>query len=625
VARAHNVVTLPSHANLLAGRLPHEHGIRDNSGFRFPAKLPTLATLLRREGYRTGAFVSAFVLDSRFGLDRGFDVYDDTLPGGAGRGAFAIPERPASETLAAALRWLDAAEDAPSFLFLHLYEPHAPYEPPEPFATRFRDRPYLGEVAAVDAALAPLLERLRADPQESVVVLTSDHGEGLGDHGEATHGVFAYEEALRVPLVIHAPGLLEPAVVEQPVRHVDVLPTLLQLLGVEAPAELSGRSLLPLAVGRVVPPGDTYFEALSPSLERGWAPLRGVVSRELKYVDLPLPELYDLERDPGEERNLAAERPQDLERLASRLGTYGSARAGERLDEDAESVERLRALGYAATGEGAASTRRVWGPDDDPKRLIRLERREAEILRLVGDGEYQAARALCLESLAERPDMSLTWTQLLSIERALGRLDAAAEAGRRALALRPDDPATAALLAGTLIDAGRAEAARELLSPYLAGDPDADLLNAEGMALARLGRDAEALAAFERARRADPGGALALVNAGTLHLMRGDSEAAARAFEEAVAADPAAAGAHNGLGVIAAGAGRREEAVGHWRRAVEADPGDYRTLFNLGATLLQLGRSAEARPVLEAYLRRAPDETEAEDVARVRAWLSRLE
>ncbi|MGE0454561.1 MAG: sulfatase-like hydrolase/transferase [Vicinamibacteria bacterium] len=624
-ARAHNVVTLPSHASLLSGRLSFEHGVRDNSGFRFPAELPTLATLLQARGYRTGAFVSAFVLDSRFGLDRGFDVYDDRLGGGEAHAAFAMPERRGPDAVAAALRWLDAADDTPSFLFLHLYEPHAPYDPPEPFASRFAADPYQGEIATTDAALEPLLRPLldgrRRRP--AVVVVTSDHGEGRGDHGEQTHGVFAYDSTLRVPLVLWSEGRLAPRVVEQPVRLVDVAPTLLDLLGLPALAETPGRSLLPLAVGRSLPPADTYFEALSASLDRGWAPLHGVVSDPLKYVDLPLPELYDLAADPHETVNLVSRRPLARESLTARLARFRATDPGpgRRTREDASTLERLRALGYV-TG-GGARPRESYGPDDDPKQLIAVERREAEILRLVRGGELAAARALCLQSLAERPDMSLTWTQLASIERAAGDLAAAAAAARKALALRPLDPATASILAGSLVEAGRAAEARKVLAPFLeASRPDPDLLIVDGMALARLGRPEQALAAFERVLSLDPGNARALVNAGTVHLMGGATARAAEAFRDALALDPTAAAAHNGLGVLAARAGRTGEAVAHWKRAVELDPRDYQGLFNLGATLRQLGRTAEARPYLEAYLRVAPPGLEARDLARVRAWLS---
>jgi arylsulfatase A-like enzyme/tetratricopeptide (TPR) repeat protein len=618
-ARAHNVVTLPSHANLLSGRLPRAHGVRDNSGFRFPKDVPTLATILDAQGYRTAAFVSAFVLDARFGLDRGFDVYDDAVGGAQGREAFEVPERSATETVAAAVRWLEAGSE-PAFLFVHIYEPHAPYEPPEPYRSRFRGSPYRGEVAAADAALAPLLQRLLEgqESRETLVVLTSDHGEGLGEHGEATHGVFAYESTLHVPLLLYAPGLLEPRTVDNAVRHIDVLPTVLDLLGIEPDSPLDGRSLVPLALGRELRGADTPFEALSAALDRGWAPLHGIVAGSLKYIDLPIPELYDLERDPAELTNLAEQRPKDLERLrALVLPSLTDGGELERVPEDSETLDRLRALGYMSAN---GSVERRYGSRDDPKQLIDLERREAQILRRFRAGDYDAARTLCLQSLKERPDMSLTWTQLATIERARGQLDAAVDAGRRALELRPLDTATAGLLGGTLVEAGQPEEARRVLAPFLAsGDPD--ILNAEGMAWARLGQSDKALAVFESARRADPRNTMALVNAATIYLMTGKRSDAERAFRAALEIDPRAARAHNGLGVIAAQTGQPERAIEHWKQAVALDPRDYRGLFNLGATLRSVGREGEARPFLEAYLRAAPDMLEQRDRAHVQHWL----
>ena len=302
-AHAHNVTTLASHANIFSGRHPTEHGVRDNAGFRFPAGTETLATLLKARGYRTGAFVSAFPLDSRFGLARGFDVYDDRFVDAQARPVFLEQERPGAATVALARKWIDAAGDARWLCFVHLYEPHAPYQPPGTLAEGFREQPYDGEVAAADEALRPLLEPLLQAGRNgrTLVVLTSDHGESLGEHGEATHGIFAYEATLRVPLILYQPRILRPRVVSTPAGHVDLLPTILDALSLPSPEGLAGRSLLEAAAGRSSEGASvTYFEALSGQLNRGWAPLHGVIHDRTKYVELPIPEVYDLAGDPGE-------------------------------------------------------------------------------------------------------------------------------------------------------------------------------------------------------------------------------------------------------------------------------------------------------------------------------------
>jgi choline-sulfatase len=269
-ATAQTVVTLPSHANILSGRYPFRHGVRENSGFRFPGDVDTLATLLKARGYRTGAFVSAFPLDVRFGLARGFDVYDDRYGKGAERLAFREPERPGTATVAAAVAWINQQSNpqsairnpqSPWFAWVHVYEPHFPYAPPEPFATRYREAPYLGEVSAADAALAPLLSPIveQGAAARTLVVVTGDHGEALGDHGELTHGLFAYDATLRVPLIVYQPRLFSSRVVGDLVRHVDILPTVLDAVGVAPPQGLDGESLLPAAETGKQATAPSYF------------------------------------------------------------------------------------------------------------------------------------------------------------------------------------------------------------------------------------------------------------------------------------------------------------------------------------------------------------------------------
>jgi arylsulfatase A-like enzyme/Flp pilus assembly protein TadD len=627
-AHAHNVITFPSHANMLSGRLPLEHGVRDNSGFRFPAGDPTLATLLKAAGWRTGAFVSAFPLDSRFGLDVGFEVYDDRLGGNetGNQRAFVMAERKGPATVALARRWIDGLGTAKWLGFVHLYEPHFPYEPPPPFDERFRADPYHGEVSAVDATLEPLLRPIleRGAAAQTLVVLTSDHGESLGEHGESTHGIFAYEATLRVPLILWAPSILPAGrVITTPVQHVDLLPTILDALGQARPDGLRGRSLLPLVAGTSREERPAYFEALSSSLNQGWAPLRGTIRDGLKYIDLPLPELYDLNGDPREEKNLLATRPEAAESLRGLLARFRSDdRGSTRTKEDAATIEKLRALGYVGTSAVAQKERHT--EEDDPKRLIDVDARNRKVIDLFRAGRVDEAIALCRENIARRPNMPLAYMHLAYLERTRGDLGAAAVAAKKAFDLKPLDGEAANLYAVYLTEAGRAREALAFLDPLLeAVKPDLDLLTARGMALASLGQEHEALAAFSRAREVDPTNAMVLVNAGTVYLQRGDRVRARQAFEAALEMDPGLSRAENSLGVLASLEGRPDEAVARWRRAVELNPADYQTLFNLGFTLRKQGREMEARPYLEAYLRIAPLALEGRDIARVRTWLGR--
>jgi arylsulfatase A-like enzyme/Flp pilus assembly protein TadD len=614
-------MTLPSHANILSGRYPLDHGVRDNSGFRFPKEKETLATILKARGYRTGAFVSAFPLDSRFGLGRGFDVYDDHLGDSETSPAFHMEERRGPLTVAAAVRWLGAGE-GPSFCWVHLYEPHAPYEPPEPWASRFREDLYQGEVAAADAALQPLLEPiLKAGAKgRTLVVLTADHGESLGEHGEKTHGTFAYEPTLRVPLILYAPGLLSPRVAGEAVRHVDILPTILDALGLPPPPGLPGRSRLEAEAGRAPASESCYFEALSAAATRGWAPLQGVIRDGMKYIELPIPELYDLGHDPREEHNLAGSQAETRERMHALLAEMRAGdRGAEPTEESAEVRERLRSLGYTA-GSGPEKGRR-YTEEDDPKRLIALSTALDEVIQLYHAGQLARARSLCEDIVRRRP-MPYALLQLAFLEREGGDLKGAVEAAGRALDLSPRSVDAAALLGAYLNESGHPRETVERLSPYAAvSQPDVDVLFALGAALAQVGRRGEALSTFERARTVDPSSAMALVNIGTVHLLEHDYPGARQAFESALTLEPRLSRAYNSLGVVEVQTGHPEQAIASWKKAVELNPEEYDTLFNLGDLLVREGRGSEGRSYFEAFVKRAPPALYARDLARVRGWL----
>ncbi len=624
-AHAHNVVTLPSHANILSGRYPLDHGVRDNSGYRFPEGGETLATLLKANGYRTGAFVSAFPLDSRFGLSRGFDVYEDSFADSTPRPAFLVQERPARQTVELAVAWIAAKDDRPWFCWVHLYEPHAPYDPPDPFASRFLDEPYHGEVAAVDSALAPLLDPIlrSGDEGRTLVVLTSDHGESLGEHGERTHGIFAYEATLKVPLLIYQPRLFPPRVVSEPARHVDLLPTILDALSIPGPEGIPGRSLLALAAGEtegVDEDATIYFEALSGSLNRGWAPLQGVAHDGLKYIDLPSPEIYDLRQDPGETQNLIKKWPrEDLDDLLAEF--RASDRGFDRNDEDAETRERLRSLGYVSGA--AVSGRPNATEEDDPKRLIAIDAMLHDVVDLYGEGDLAGSLAKCRELVKLRPEMQVSWLHLAHLERDSGNLPEAVSALEKAFALNPKDIETLSLLGAYLTQAGRAREAVDLLEPYTQrAEPDTRVLTSAGLALARLKRFKDSFAVFAKARQQDPSSASLWVETGTVLVMAGDPEGARQAFQSALSMQPNVPRAHLSLGVLALENGRPDEAAEHWRRAVALDPKEYGNLLGLGLSQWRSGRPTLARPYLEFFAASAPRDLYASEIERVRSWLA---
>lgn len=619
-AHAHNVVTLPSHANILTGLYPFQHGIRDNLGFRLPAHLPTAATLLREAGFATAAFVGAFPLDSRFGLDRGFDVYDDEVPEGSHPTEIVPAERRGDEVVERARRWWRRRDGERRFLWVHLFDPHAPYAPPEPWAARFANDPYLGEVAATDAFLAPLLEPFLDGAEPStLILLTSDHGEALGDHGELTHGLFAYEATLRVPLVLWHPGI-EPGRSAEPARHVDLLPTLLEAAGLSAPAALPGRSLLrPLAaVGEAGPPV-SYFEALTAALDRGWAPLRGVVADGYKLIDLPVAELYDLRQDPGERRNLFDQEPTRARTLAARLPAESAWPPG-RGPVDEETAAALRALGYLG---GGASAKKQYTAADDPKNLVELDQRMHRVVDLYSRDQLAAAAAEAKAVVEARPDMGIAyyyWAQTLLQQSALEEAIAVMQRARQR------GVATAALtrqLALSLSQVGRAREAVELVRP-LARDGDPDALNALGVVLSEAGSHEEARAVLQRVFDRDPRNALAHEHLALVALrLRQWSEAGDQA-RRALALNEGLTLSWNYLGTALYNLGSVPQALEAWDRALALEPGNLDVLYNVAVVAAEAGDRDRARRALRAFIELAPPERFGADIERARGLLRQL-
>jgi Tfp pilus assembly protein PilF len=424
-----------------------------------------------------------------------------------------------------------------------------------------------------------------------------------------------------VPLILFAPRLMAARVVDDEVGHVDVLPTVLDALGAPRPAGLPGRSLLALASGRSAPTAPTYFEALSGQTTRGWAPLRGVTSGGWKYVDLPLPELYDLGADPREERNLAASRPAERERLRAALSAFRSEDRGPaRGREDPEVRDKLRALGYVSA---AAPVGKRYTEDDDPKRLIDLDAAIETVIARHRAGDVEGALALCEEVVNRRPDMPAALIQLALLRRKAGLLGPAVAALRRAVAVSPEDEGTASLLGSYLNEAGQAAETERLLAPY-GNRPDAalDTLVARGAALAQLGRTREARASFDRAVAADPSRALTLVQRATVEMMAHDDAGARADLEAAVARDDRLALAHHTLGLLAARRGDEAEAERRFRRALALDEGNYDAMLNLGSLLARRGRRSEAQPLLARFVEGAPASVYAREIAQARSWIS---
>ena len=623
-AHAHAVVTLPSHASILTGLLPFEHGIRDNSGFRLTPETPTLATWLKAEGFATGAFVSAFVLDARFGLDVGFDIYDDSFGQSRGPIEFSMAERAATDTVAAATEWIRGRHGR-WFAWVHLFDPHAPYRPPPPFDREFAARPYDGEVAYTDRALAPLLRFVAEGEHPTLVVVTSDHGEALGDHGEVTHGLFAYESTLRVPLILAQRGAgsrsssARAVVRSRPAAHVDIVPTILGALQMDELPGLPGRDLLQTSrTGQGDDERTLYFEALSASLDRGWAPLRGLLAGREKYIDLPLPERYDLATDPAEEHNLIGQSEERRRTLQARLDAFGAPAPSARLVESRDARARLQALGYFS---GQAVPKVQYSEQDDPKRLIEVDQLIHRGIDLYERGRAREALEVYRQILSRRPGMSVVQSHLAFIYWRLGEIQAAVDTLVEAIEDEAQDDSLRAQLGIYLAESGSAPEAIALLEGGAAPDPlDIDILNALGIACARAGQVERALSVFGRVLELDAANAIALQNMGSTELTRGNLDAAREAFETALRTDARLPQAHTGLGVVARKQGRRAEAIEHWKRAIDLDASQYDALYNLVTVLVEGGDVSAAHPYLEQFVHTAPASLYAEEIRQ----LSRL-
>jgi arylsulfatase A-like enzyme/Tfp pilus assembly protein PilF len=619
-AHAHAVMTLPSHASILTGRYPFEHGARDNAGYRVDDSVRTLAESARERGLATGAFVGAFPLDRQFGLARGFDVYDDVAGETAGSADFLFTERRAPEVVEAATKWIEGQQN-PWLAWVHLFDPHSPYAAPAPFGSQYAGDPYAGEVAYTDHALGPLLELARRSSRPTTIIVTADHGEGLGEHGETTHGVFAYESTLRVPLIVAQVGAgigAHGAVVDTPVQHVDVVPTVAELCGLSIPGDLPGRSLLASVLD---PRADriSYFEAMTAMLKRGWAPLRGVIVGREKYIDLPLEELYDLAADPRETGNRFASAQERARQLAAHLKTMNATLPGEQVDENAEARARLQSLGYLS---GSAARKQQYTEDDDPKRLIDVDRLMLDGIELHRQGRGGDAADAYRRVIARRPDMELAYRRLAYIQWEMGNIDDAMATLRETLARNGPDVDVEIRLGTYLAEAGRAAEAIPMLERALKAEPDnADGANALGIAYAHIGRLHDARTLFERILARDPRNGYALENLATIHMQQGDLASARAAFEKSVQLSPRSSSAHAGLGAVASQEGRPDAAIDHWRTAVTLDPRNYDALYNLATGLIRANRGGEARPYVEQFVRTAPSAFYARDIQQLQAWL----
>ena len=568
-------ITLPAHASLFTSRLPPECGIHVNGEIGLAPHVPVLAEILHDRGYRTGAFVSASVLNGLFGLDRGFDLYDDDLSRAGGGPDEAIQERRADAVVDAALRWLDTADAAPFFCWVHLFDPHFPYEPPATYLAP-EVHPYDGEIAFMDRQIGRLVDWLdaRALRAKTLIVVAGDHGESLGEHGEATHGFLVYDATLRVPLMFSWPDVLPAGRrIEGPASLVDVMPTVLEMLGVAVPQDASGRSLQPRFTGGPPAEAACYGEAGTGRHQFGWAEVRCLTTQRWKYIRAPAPELYDRRQDPRELNDIAATRPQVVAQLDEALRDMEQRmqRGAGQAVELPESVRRqIESLGYVGGARAADAT----DAPRSPREMMPVFDRYCQARGMILDGDVHDGIALMAQVASATPESVIVQCELSTACSQVGQFDKALAAAEAARALAPSSP---------------------------------DVFYALGVAAAGRGAFDEAEAHFRLAVELRPSFAFARNNLGLSLVELGRPKEAIEHYQAVLRTDPRRAATHYNLALAWIRLGDHPQAIGALERCERLEPDNIKVLYQLGRLLLREARYEDAVNRFRHGMSLAPD------------------
>lgn len=619
-AYAHAPQTLPSHVSMFTGHLPFEHKVRDNLGFSLATGTPTMALMFQQAGYKTGAFVSAYVLRPETGIAAGFDLYDAKFPPAAADRSIAQVQRPGPQTLAAAEAWLKTLTSDRFFLFLHLYEPHKPYRAPD----RFGDlAPYDGEVAYADEIVGTLFARLKEHGfyDRATIVVLADHGEGLGDHIEEEHGLFLYDEVIRVPWIMRLPGAHSAGRrVKDPVQHIDLLPTLAALSGLTPPPGLRGRDLSVALFNRgSLTPQGIYAEALYPRYHFGWSELLSLTDDRYRYIKAPREELYDLERDPGERTNIAGERQPAVAALRSGLEAMVTGR-----DIDApssvsdEDRQRLAALGYVGTQSPAAISRTDARPD--PKDKAPLLRSYRAAVEAIGDGRLEEGSRMLRSILDEDPAMTDVWSQYAAALGRLGRFDEAFRAYAQMIKLQPEEASGPLGAASMLLNMNRLDEASAHAELAIASAPSQAH---QALALIEVARrhDAEALRQADLAAAAEPGLPMPAFIQGTIAYNNGQYDQALPSLLEArqgyAQRSTQPRDLYFMIGDALARLERYQEAEPYLKEEIRLYSGNVRARAGLAMLYQAMGRTSEAESTLDTLVRDVPSRDASDTAARV--------
>ncbi len=607
-------ITLPSHSSIMTGLYPVQHGVQNNGNFFLDKDVVTLAEVMKEHGYMTGACIGSFVLDSVFGLDQGFDFYNDNFNPGKKRRYFLYNERNAGEVNKVAIQWLERQEDNKFFLWIHYFDPHSPYFPPFPYNLNYRNRLYDGEIAYVDTCLGELFNRMNEMEltDKTLIILVADHGEGLGDHNELTHAVFIYDSTIHVPLIINYPGLKEKGrTVSAMVSTIDIMPTVLDILGFKPINGLAGKSILPLIYGKARDIHTQILcESLCPKLNFGWSSLHGVRTPEWKFIQAPVPELYHLSEDPGEGKNLLQQGRGDHVRWKSTLETLKQKyppfiKTSSSTQIDPETEQRLRSLGYVWTRPRDEAAKIKAGPD--PKDKIHIMNYMDDGMGYLLLGLYDKAIEEYTKIIKEDPENMAGYFNLASAYEEKGELDQAEVFFKKVLEIDPKHCDVYNHLG--LIHYHREEWDKALKEFQISLElfEYAETYYNASLVWQKKGMIKEAIEAIKRSLELDPDYADAWNHLGNLYLARNDNQEAAQQFEKALELDPRHVTAHNNLGLVFSQRGQIEDAIKEFNKAIEVDPNSAEAHNNLGSLYMGQGKYDQAMNELKKAIGIRPE------------------
>lgn len=616
---AHVPLTLPSHTSIHTGNFPAYHGVHDNGGFYVLKSQTTVAEVFKQNGFATAAFVGAYVLDHIWGLNQGFDTYFDNFDLSRERSqnqgiSLSGIERPADEVYQNAVNWLDQHGNQRFFVWTHFYDPHSPYEPPQEWADRYPGRPYIGEIAYTDSVIGKLMSYLQTHRlcEKTIILLTGDHGESLGEHGESTHAFFVYDGTLHVPLILNMPrNELGSRVVMQQTRSVDIAPTLLQLAGLSVPETVQGRSLLHLIfdtdMSKTLP---SYAECYYPQFHFGWSRLLSLRNGEYKYIDTPRPELYDVKKDPQELNNIYDSHKAVAVSLKAQLQMIESTKsAGATMQPgavDDETHEKLAALGYIGAFAGPLESDPSKLPD--PKDKI-------DLFNVITSARAASLKGLHEDAITRFKEVLLSDPNVVDAHFMLGNeyykkedYPGALVEFKKALELKPDYDFAMINLANTYEKLGKIDEALAGFDFFLKKNPEnSQVLHRIGeLYLSR--KDTEkAMEYFQRALKTEIDTGWIHNSIGVVFLQMKQPDKAEASFRKALEIDPKTGMAHFNLAQLYESQEKTQEAEKEYKAELEGSPKNFKAQFNLGSLYLDQGKMTEGIEQLRKVTENAPD------------------